>query len=211
MTIFSGLAQARASEHAANVGSAASDRAANLQAQAATEAIAEQRRQYDTSRADLAPWLESGRGALGVLDRTAGGDMSAFMASPDYNFRRSEGERDIGSSFAARGGAASGNALRALSEFNQNLASGEFGNWWNRTAARAGVGQTTASDLGRLGANASSNISGIGQTAATNIGNSLIGGANARASGILGRGQAISDSNRNAAQIASYFFGGWGK
>lgn len=185
MSVFSGIAQARAAT-----------RGAQIQSQSADAATAEQRRQYDTSRADMAPWLESGRDALSMLDRTAAGDMSGFTASPDYNFRRTEGARDMGNSFAARGGAASGNALRALTEFNSGLASGEFGNWWNRTSQRAGVGQTAATQLGALG-----------QTSAGNIGNLMTQGANARASGLTGAANAQASSAQNAARLFSFYYG----
>lgn len=199
---------ARSNRAASREQAAASDRAATLQYQAAAEATAEQRRQYDLARQDQMPWLESGRSALGRLDRASTGDMSQFFTSPDYNFRRSEGQRDIGSSFAARGGAASGNALRALSEFNSNLASGEFGNWWNRTASQAGVGQTTASNLGSLGANAATNIGNINMGAATNAGQFGIAGANARASGMRANAQLGQQMDQNAMNFMGYFMGG---
>lgn len=199
---------ARSNRAASREQAAASDRAATLQYQAAAEATAEQRRQYDLARQDQMPWLQSGQSALGRLDRVAAGDMSQFFTSPDYNFRRSEGQRDIGNSFAARGGAASGNALRALSEFNSNLASGEFGNWWNRTASQAGVGQTTASNLGSLGANAASNIGNINMGAATNAGQFGIAGANARASGLRANAQLGQQMDQNALNIMGYFMGG---
>ncbi len=210
MTLFSGIAQARASRAAGTEASNAALVSAQMQQAAAQESTAEQRRQYDTSRADMAPWLESGKGALATLDRTAAGDMSGFMTSPDYNFTRSEGNRDIGSSFAARGGAASGNALKALSEFNANLASRQFGDWWNRTATRAGVGQTAAGNLGALGANTAGNIANINTTTAGNVGNTIVGGGNARASGIRGAGDAYANSAQNAARIFSYFYGAGG-
>lgn len=93
------------------------------------------------------PYEQPGLNALGRLDKFAGGDQSQFTASPDYQWRRSEGERDIGNSFAARGGAFSGNALRALSEFNQNLASEELGSWWGRNRDLVGVGMTATNNI----------------------------------------------------------------
>lgn len=152
------------------------NRAARAQEQAAQAATAEERRQFDITRADLAPWMTSGRNALTRLNNPA----ASFTASPDYNFVRSEGQRDIGNSFAARGGAFGGNALRTLTQYNQNLASGQFGNWWNRQAGLAGVGQQTATNLGQLG-----------QQTAGSIGNALIGAGDARASGIIGGTNAL--------------------
>jgi len=106
-----------------------------------------------------------------------------FRPSPDFEFRRSEGLRNIGNSFAARGGALSGNALRALTEFSSNLASQEFGNWFNRRAALAGIGQTATNTGAQVGA-----------STASNIGNALIGAGNARASGITGSASAINNA-----------------
>lgn len=113
-------------------------------------------------------------------------DYSAFFASPDYNFRRTEGNRNIENSFAARGGAASGNALRALTEYNSNLAAGEFGNYFNRQASLAGIGQSATNSTATAGANA-----------ANNIAQNYIGAGDARASGIRGVGDAITSGIGN--------------
>ncbi len=178
-TLLGGYLQGQGSKDAAKESAAGS-----------AAAIAESRRQYDQSRADQMPWLQAGQGALGRLQNPA----ASFQASPDYAFRRDEGTRDIGNSFSARGGAQSGNALRALTDFNSGLAGGEYGNWWNRQAGLAGVGQTSAANLGSLGANS-----------AANVGNALQNGANARASGVEGQTNAytgaladlLSQYNRN--------------
>lgn len=171
------------------LGAAGAKSAANTEANAANSAVAEQRRQYDQTRSDLMPWLTAGQGALSQLQ-----DPNAnFQASPDYGFVRSEGQRDLGNSFAARGGAFSGNALRALDQYNTNLASGEFGNWWNRQAGLAGVGQTAGNALGQLGANA-----------ATNIGNGIQNAGNARASGVQNSAAILSGGAQNI--LSNYLY-----
>lgn len=121
-------------------------------------------------------------------------DMSVFTNSPDYQFRRNEGQRDIGNSFAARGGAFSGNALRGLNEYNSNLASQEFGNYFNRMAALAGIGQT-----------ASNNATNIGQNFSNQAGNNLANQGNARASGIANQYNMIGQGIGGAANA----FGNW--
>lgn len=118
------------------------------------------------------------------------GNMSRFFTSPDYQFRRDEGQRNIGNSFAARGGAASGNALRALSEFNGNLASGEFGNYRNGLLSMAGMGQV-----------ASNNAAGQLQAGTNNIMQQNTNAGDARASGIVsgitGASNAINSGMNN--------------
>lgn len=202
--------------------SSSASSAADAQAAGSAASIAEQKRQYDLTRSDYAPYRTTGGSALNMLARTYGldtynpnkvtttpgfnvnglggvlgggsfnipgtssttggvnpgsghADLSGFFTSPDYNFRRSEGDRGILQSAAARGGLGSGNALKALSEYNSNLASGEYGNWFNRLAGIAGIGQSATQGGAYLG-----------QQSANNIGNSLQNQGDARASGILG-------------------------
>lgn len=179
--------------------SSAARSASRAQQQSADAATAEQRRQYDQSRADMMPWLESGRAGLNDLNRLAAGDSSQFFTDPGYNFARTEGQRGIERSAAARGGATGGNALRALSQFNQGLASQQYGDYYNRTAARAGVGQTTAN-----------NLASLGQNTANNIGNNLMAAGDARASGIVGQSNALTGGLSSLANLYAYRQGGGG-
>jgi hypothetical protein len=116
-------------------------------------------------------------------------DYSNFFASPDYNFRRSEGLRGIENTAAARGGALSGNALRGISDFSSNLAGGEFGNYFNRQASLAGIGQA-----------ATTTGAGIGANYAANSSNALMAGGDARASGILGKGASWNNAANGIQQ-----------
>jgi hypothetical protein len=121
-------------------------------------------------------------------------DMSSFMASPDYNFRRDEGMRGIERTAAARGGAFSGNALRALTDFNSNIASGEYGNYFNRLTTAAGLGSAATNQTAAYGADAASSASR----------NALFAG-DARASGIQGTTNAIGGTLNGLA--AQYGYG----
>lgn len=121
------------------------------------------------------------------------GNMAGFFASPDYNFRRSEGTRDIQGTFAARGGAQSGNALRALAEFNSNLAAGEYGNYFNRLTTLAGLGSAATSQTAAYGANAASQAGR----------NALISG-DARASGITDRANVIGQGVNQLGGLWGY-------
>lgn len=171
------------------LGAAAANRAGNIQSGATDAANAEIRREFDINQGNAAPYQAAGVKALGNL----ADPNASFQASPDYAFRRSEGQRDIGNSFAARGGAFSGNALKALDQYNSSLASGEFGNWWNRQAGLAGVGQTANGQIGVLGQNASNNIAG-----------NTIAGGDARASGLLNTAGVLAGGARNG--IGNYLY-----
>lgn len=166
------------------LGAYSSKKAANTQATAADQAVAESKRQYDTTRSDLLPWMNAGQNALGQLQNP----QANFQASPGYAFTKQQGMEGIQNQFAARGGAQSGNALKALADFNSNLASGQYNNWWNQQAGLAGVGQTATSQLGALGANAANFQS-----------NALQNAGDARASGILGSTSSLLNGANNFA------------
>jgi len=142
----------------------AQDRAGRRQRNAMEMQIEEERRQYEQNRADLAPWREAGGGALARLDRASTGDMSDFETSPGYNWRMEEGTRNLGNVYSSKSGG--GNAMRDLAAWSQNFASEEFGNWWNRQAGLAGVGQTAATNTAILGSASAGRMSNIwGQNA----------------------------------------------
>ena len=81
----------------------------------------------------------------------------------------------------------SGAQTKAVQGYGQNLASGEYGNYVNRLANLAGVGQTASSSAATLGANAGARI-----------GNALYDAGAARASGYVGRADAVKGGIRNA-------------
>jgi hypothetical protein len=179
---------------AAAYGANRAGKAAKAGSKAAAQANDVQLRMFEQQRADNAPWREAGVNALGRLNAASTGDMSAFQASPDYNFRRSEGMRGIERSAAASGGAFSGNALKALAEFNSATAAGEYGNWWNRQAGLAGVGQNANSETGAAGRNY-----------ANQFGHNAQVGADARASGIENRANIIGSGINMLGGIAGYY------
>ncbi|MGI0034326.1 MAG: hypothetical protein ACRD98_00460 [Nitrososphaera sp.] len=58
--------------------------------------------------------------------------LADFEKEPGYEFRRSEGLRDLSNLYGSRGEFLSGNALRGLSQFSQDYASGEYGKAYTR-------------------------------------------------------------------------------
>lgn len=182
--VGSSLISSRSAGQAANTQAAASDRAAELQYQQFREAAALQE-----------PWRQAGQRALtkleGAVDYTPF-SYNAFTADPGYAFRLAEGQKALERSAAARGGLMSGATGKALTRFGQEMGSQEYANAFNRyqteRAAKlqplqslAGVGQTTAQQIGQAG-----------QTMAGNVGEALTGGAAARASGYVGQANALN-------------------
>lgn len=140
---------------------------------------------------------ESALNNSGAGGQPAGQDYSAFYASPDYQFRLKEGLKTVQNSAAAQGGLYSGNALRGVTEYGQGLAAGEYGNWFNRNAALAGIGQTATTQAGNAAM----------QTGA-NIGNLFAMQGDSRASGIAGQGNALSNTIGQLASLYGYWSSG---
>ena len=177
------------------IGGVASSKAASAQAGAADRAAAGQERMFERQVELSEPWRKAGEQALNKLIPLTdykNFSMSDFQADPGYSFRMSEGMRGLERSAAARGGLLSGATLKGIQRFGQDLGSQEYMNAFNRyqteRAARlqplqslAGVGQTTAQQIGQAG-----------MQAAQNIGETQMSGAAARASGYVGGANALT-------------------
>lgn len=180
--------------------SQAAQSAANTQANAANNASQVQQNQYNLSRQDMQPWLDSGRNALGQLNQqlpnlTRSFSLADFQQDPSYKFNLQQGQQAIERSAAARGGGVGGGATeKALMDYSQGVAGNQYqnafsnfntnqSNTFNRLAQVAGVGQQAATTTGQMGANA-----------ATNIGNNMMGAGNAQAAGIVGQANSINNA-----------------
>jgi len=178
------------------LGSSAASSAADTQSAAANRAADLQNAQYQQTRADQMPYMQAGYAALNQLAPMAANyqtfGMDQYQQDPGYQFRLSEGQRALGSQAAARGGLVSGQTLKAMQDYAQNSASNEYQNAFNRyqteRSARlnplqslAGIGQTTATNLGQAGA-----------ANAANVGNLMTGGAAASAAGQVGAANALT-------------------
>lgn len=178
------------------IGASAANKAAGTQASAANRAADLQQQQFERQVQLQEPWRQAGMTALNKLvplatEYTPFG-MNQFQADPGYGFRMSEGMKALERGAAARGGLLSGATLKGIQRFGQDLASQEYQNAFNRyqteRAARlqplqslAGVGQTSAQQLGQAG-----------QQMASNVGEALTSGAAARASGYVGGANALT-------------------
>ncbi len=170
--------------------SSATRSAASQQADASKVGIDEQRRQFDITQGNQAPYLAAGKTALGQLqtENDTPFDASKVQMDPGYEFARKQGQQAIDRQTAAAGGRISGAALKAASEYNTGYATQGYSTAYNRAnqqrtdrlnrlAALAGVGQT-----------ATQNIGSVGQTTANNISNMTTAQGNASAASTLAQG-----------------------
>ena len=154
--------------------------AADAQAGATAASIAEQRRQFDLTRGDYAPYRAIGTNALrrlgafyGVDDSTqaqpglgAGLTEAQIQMDPGYEFGRQQGEQALNRKIAAAGGRVSGASLKAAQRFGTDYATTGYSAAYgrrqdreNRLAALAGIGQTATAGSASAGQNATNAIS----------------------------------------------------
>ena len=143
--------------------------ASNAQQAATDAAIAEQRRQYDLTRGDYAPYREAGTKALGQLQGEMGTMPTSqdVMNSPGYQFGLQQGQQAIDRKTAAAGGRVSGAALKSAAEYGTNYATTGYNAEYqrrqdrlNRLASLAGIGQSSTGSSAAAGANMANNVSG---------------------------------------------------
>jgi hypothetical protein len=185
------------------IGSSSAKSAASSQADSSAEAVAEQRRQFDTTQANAAPYLAAGKTALGQYqtENDTPFDASQVQMDPGYEFARKQGQQAIDRQSAASGGRISGASLKAASEYNNGVATTGYSTAYNRAnqqrtdrlnrlAALAGVGQTAMQQVGSAGA-----------TSAANIGNIVTSQGNASGAAQIAQGNIWSGAGNQIAAL----------
>jgi len=178
------------------LGAVSSKNAADTQAGAANRAADISNQQYQQTRADQAPWRAAGETALNQLVPLATDykpfSMQDFVTDPGYNFRLTEGLKQLGHQAGARGGLISGQTLKSLQDYTQNSASGEYQNAFNRYQTERNARLNPLQSLAGVGQSATNFTGAAGAQNASNMGNYLTSGAAASAAGQVGGANAIT-------------------
>lgn len=129
------------------------------------------------SYSDLSPYRRFGSDQVNQLSDFMKNKNPADFMDPGYKFRLNTGTNAIMNNAASRGMAQSGDTLRALDQFGQDMGSQEYNNAFNRWMGEgqmrqgmAGVGQNAAVQGGSLANQGASTITHGGNQAAGNIG-----------------------------------------
>lgn len=203
---------------AAGAQSSAANRAAQLQYNLGEQALKQNQSQFDTTQANLAPWLRAGTSSINTLSQllsSPGQDLltpwtgtfnaptaAEARATPGYQFTAGAGTGAIENSAAAGGNLLSTGTLKSLAQYNQGLADTTYQqtyqNAFNQYLQQYNQFQNNqANEFNRL-----ASVSGIGQQTATNLGS--IGQANANTNaGILGNIGSQVGSNINLGGAAN--------
>ena len=176
----------------------------------ADKQLALQREIWEKQQADYKPYLEQGTygiNTLGALMRPNADTSAILKNDPSYQFRLKQGQQALDRSSAARGMGYSGAQMKAAQDYGQGMASTEFGNYYNRLAGLSQGGQQAAGSMAQAGgqyaSGASNTLGSLGGYLQNNLGQA----ANARASGYIGKANAINGGIQNMTDNAFRLFG----
>jgi hypothetical protein len=201
------------------IASSGAKKASRAQLQAAQSAEQTQREMFERQVQLQEPFRQAGMTAQDQIMQLLGigGDASAegygsmarpfgqtdFEADPGYAFRQAEGMRALERSAAARGNLLSGNTLKGIQRFGQDLASQEYQNAFNRFQVERAARLNPLQSLMGAGQSAANVMTGATGQAAQNIGQMQLGAGQARASGYVGQANALAGALGQIGQFAA--------
>lgn len=222
--LLGGLISSSGAQSAADTQAAAADRSAALQKEMFDEQkrLSEPYRQAGlTGQNRLMELLGLGgnTGATGYGRYARDFGMQDYQQDPGYQFRLSEGLKQLGHAAGARGGLISGQTMKGMQDYAQNAASGEYQNAFNRyqtnranqlqplgslmsSGQAAAAGQ--AAQAGQYGVNAGNMMGQAGQSIAAG----QMGAANTMGNALGAMGsmyQQQQQQNQNQANFNSLF------
>lgn len=194
-TAVGGVASSAIGAGAARSAGAAQERAAQL-------GVDEQRRQFDSMRDLLSPYVKAGDPALQAIMGAAGllgpGSQQEFAdqqsQSPMFQALARQGEDAILQNASATGGLRGGNVQGALGQFRPALLNQFIEQQYGRLSGIAQMGQNSAAGVGMAGMQTGNNIANLlGQQGAAQAGAQL-GVANSVNQGIGGFTNALNSA-----------------
>ena len=147
----------------------AAERAANIQAGASDQAIAEQRRQFDTLIELMSPYVTSGNQAIGQQGALIGlggqqaqqDAISQLEQSPMFTSLLRQGENAMLQNASATGGLRGGNTKSALMQFRPDLLAQVINDQYSKLGGLTQIGQASAAGQASAGMQNASNIGAL--------------------------------------------------
>lgn len=192
------------------IGGMSAKKAAKAQTQAAQQASDAQRQMFERQVELQAPFRQAGLTAqnrfmelMGLGQPTGGQDfgryardfsMEDYQQDPGYAFRLSEGMKALERSAAARGGLLSGSMLKGAQRFGQQQASEEYQNAFNRYQTNRANQLNPLAGLMSAGQSGANTLTSAAGELGGRLGENYLQAGNARASGYIGQGNALSSA-----------------
>lgn len=181
------------------VQSKAAGKAADAQTDAAQSGITEQRRQFNSVRRLLSPYVDAGTEALSqqlALGGVSGPEaqqaaIQAIEQGPEFQQMTQQGENAILQNASATGGLRGGDTQGALAQFRPQVLSSLINQQYGRLGGLAGMGQNAAAGVGSAGMQTGQNVANLMQQQGA-----------AQAGAALTQGQAIGNVFGQVGQLA---------
>lgn len=214
LSILGGAAiGAAANSNTAEAQTEAINNQSEIQAQTTQEIIDFQNAIYETIRDDFQPWRETGEWALNELQ--TGLQNGAFDANvdlyndPSYQFRLEEGMKGVENSASAGGMTQSGAQQKAIVNYNQNAASQEYSNAYNRASNEATRQYNMLYNLSNSGQSAAAGQANAAQQLSNNQTNVLASYGNQQSQNAWNQGQVNSNQGINNANTINSGIQNW--
>jgi hypothetical protein len=207
----------------------AAESAAQAQAGAAGEGIAEQRRQFDAIQQLLQPYVQAGTGAISQFQPFQQAGAQAFQQqqalagllgpdaqreaiagieqSPGFQANVQQGEEALLSRASATGGLRGGNIQAALAQFRPQLLQQEIDKQYGRLGGFSSTGLGVSEALYRGGQASAVNQASQAGAVGANVANLLGQQGAAMAGGELGQARAYGGLLNAPAQFAGMQYG----
>jgi hypothetical protein len=170
--------------------------ASDAQIAAGDRGIEEIRRQFDTVRQLLNPYVQAGNGALGSYQSLSGAqgadaqarEIAALQGTPQYGALTKAGEDAILQNAAATGGLRGGNTQGALADKRTQILSGLIDQQLGRYGSLINIGQNSAAGTGSAAMSAGQQVSGLMQQQGAAQAGGIVAGSNALTNALGGVG-----------------------
>ena len=156
-------------------------------------ALARKQRSPTTYKVGGQTFATMGEAQAYAQKNATGGRKYEWTADPGYQFRLKAGNDSVNALAGARGGLMSGRTLQALSDYNQGMASDEYGKVYSRLGGMTDMGLAAAQMSGQASTNAAAGVS-----------NALSAKGNAQSAGYMGVGNALQGGINNGLSIWQY-------
>lgn len=185
--------------YSANQQADAAEDASNAQSESAAAGIAEQRRQFDSVRQLLSPFVSVGTQGLTGQQSILGlngpqAQQAAYdgvQNSPAFASMVQRGEEGILQNASATGGLRGGNVQSALAQFRPSILSALIDQQYSRLGGLTSIGQNAAAGVGNAGMATGTGVAALmQQQGAAQAGGALAAGR-AQAQGINGVASAL--------------------
>jgi hypothetical protein len=131
-------------------------------------------------------------------------DLNATLA-PGYDFRLRQGQQTNLMANNSSGGAVGGNAIKALQDYTQNFASGEYGTAFNQFQAQRSNIYSNLQNIANMGLTGSTGQANAIIGTGTNVAGITNAAGNAQAASQIAQGNIYGNVANTAGNAAAYY------